>query len=32
MGLNPLMKLHTLHGSVVPVGVIVMLGLCDPPR
>jgi hypothetical protein len=21
-----------LHGSVVPVGVIVLLGLCNPPR
>jgi hypothetical protein len=25
-------KLHALHGSVVPVGVIVMLGLCNPPH
>jgi hypothetical protein len=31
-GLNPSVKLHTLHGSVVPVGVTVMLGLCYPPR
>jgi hypothetical protein len=26
------MKLHALHGSVVPAGVIVLLGLCNPPR
>jgi hypothetical protein len=32
LGLNPSVKLHTLHGSVVPAGVIVMLGLCNPPR
>jgi hypothetical protein len=25
------MKLHTLYGSVVPAGVIVQLGLCNPP-
>jgi hypothetical protein len=25
-------KLHALHGSVVPTGVIVLLGLCNPPR
>jgi hypothetical protein len=25
-------KLHALHGSVVPVGVIVLLVLCNPPR
>jgi hypothetical protein len=31
-GLNPLVKLHALHGSVVLVGVIVLLGLCNPPR
>jgi hypothetical protein len=31
-GLNPLVKLHALHGSVVSVGVIVLLGLCNPPR
>jgi hypothetical protein len=24
-------KLHALHGSVVLAGVIVMLGLCNPP-
>jgi hypothetical protein len=32
LGLNPSVKLHTLHGSVVPVGVTVLLGLCNPPR
>jgi hypothetical protein len=26
------MKLHALHGSVVPIGVIVLLGLCNPPH
>jgi hypothetical protein len=31
-GLNPLVKLHVLHGSVVPAGVTVLLGLCNPPR
>jgi hypothetical protein len=31
-GLNPLVELHALHGSVVPAGVIVLLGLCNPPR
>jgi hypothetical protein len=25
-------KLHSLHRSVVPIGVIVLLGLCNPPR
>jgi hypothetical protein len=30
-GLNPSVKLHALHGTVVPVGVIVLLGLCNPP-
>jgi hypothetical protein len=25
-------KLHALHGSVVPIGVTVLLGLCNPPR
>jgi hypothetical protein len=30
-GLNPLVKLHPLHGSVVPTGVTVVLGLCNPP-
>jgi hypothetical protein len=31
-GLNPSVKLHGLHESVVPTGVIVMLRLCNPPR
>jgi hypothetical protein len=26
------MKLHALHGSVVPTGVRVLLGHCNPPR
>jgi hypothetical protein len=30
--LNLLVKLHALHGSVVPVGVTVLLGLYNPPR
>jgi hypothetical protein len=30
-GLNPLVKLHALHRTVVPIGVTVMLGLCNPP-
>jgi hypothetical protein len=30
--LNPLVKLHALYGNVVPAGVTVMLGLCNPPR
>jgi hypothetical protein len=25
-------KLHALHKSVVPIGVIVLLDLCNPPR
>jgi hypothetical protein len=28
----PLVKLHALLGSVVPAGVIVLLGLCNPPH
>jgi hypothetical protein len=32
LGLNPSVKLHALHRSVVPTGVIVLLGLCIPPR
>jgi hypothetical protein len=32
LGLNPLLKRRALHGSVVPVGVTVLLGLCNPPR
>jgi hypothetical protein len=31
-GLNPSEKLHALHGSVVPTGVTVLLGLYNPPR
>jgi hypothetical protein len=31
-GLNPLVKLHALPGSVVPTGVTVLLGFCNPPR
>jgi hypothetical protein len=31
-GLNPLVKLDALHGSVVLVGVTDLLGLCNPPR
>jgi hypothetical protein len=31
LGLNPSVKFHALPGSVVPVGVIVLLGLCNPP-
>jgi hypothetical protein len=27
----PSVKFNDLHGSVVPVGVIVLLGLCNPP-
>jgi hypothetical protein len=30
-GLNPLVKLHALHESVVPTGVTVLLGLCNRP-
>jgi hypothetical protein len=30
-GLNPSVKHHALHGSVVPTGVTVLLGLCNPP-
>jgi hypothetical protein len=29
--LNPLVKLPALHKSVVPVGVTVLLGVCNPP-
>jgi hypothetical protein len=32
LGLNPSVKLHALHGSVVPTGVMVVLGLCNPPH
>jgi hypothetical protein len=31
-GLDPSVKLHTLHRSLVPAGVIVMLGLCNLPH
>jgi hypothetical protein len=31
-GVLPSMKLHTLHGSVVPAGVTILLGLCNPPH
>jgi hypothetical protein len=31
-GLNPSVNLHALHRSVVPVGVTVLLGLCNPPH
>jgi hypothetical protein len=31
-GLNPSVKLHALHESVVPAGVTVLLGLCNQPR
>jgi hypothetical protein len=31
-GFNTFSELHALHGSVVPTGVTVMLGLCNPPR
>jgi hypothetical protein len=30
-GVLPSVKLYTLHGSVVPVGVTVLLGFCNPP-
>jgi hypothetical protein len=30
--LNASVKLHALHGSVVPARVTVLLGLCNPPR
>jgi hypothetical protein len=29
---NHSVKLHALHGSVVPAGITVMLGLCNPSR
>jgi hypothetical protein len=31
-GLNPLVKLHAVHGSVVPAGMTFLLGPCNPPR
>jgi hypothetical protein len=30
-GFKSFSEVHALHGSVVPVGVTVMLGLCNPP-
>jgi hypothetical protein len=30
--LNPSVKLHTLDGSVVPAGVTILLGHCNPPH
>jgi hypothetical protein len=30
--LNTSVKLHALHGRMVPVGVTILLGLCNPPR
>jgi hypothetical protein len=30
--LNPSVKLHALHGSVLPTGVTFLLGLYNPPR
>jgi hypothetical protein len=30
--LNPSVKLHALHRSAVPIGVTVLLGLCNPPH
>jgi hypothetical protein len=32
LGVLPSVKLHDLHGSVVPTGVTVLLGLCNSPR
>jgi hypothetical protein len=32
LSLNPSVKLHALHECVVPTGVIVLLGLCNPPH
>jgi hypothetical protein len=31
-GLNHSVKLDALHKSVVPTGVTILLGLCNPPR
>jgi hypothetical protein len=31
-GLNPSVKFHTLHGSLVPTGVTLLLRLCNLPR
>jgi hypothetical protein len=32
LSLNPLVKLHALNESVVPAGVTVLLGICNPSR
>jgi hypothetical protein len=32
MGVLPSVKLYAVHGSVVPIGVTVLLGLCNPPH
>jgi hypothetical protein len=32
MSLNLLVKLDAFHRSVVPIGVTVMFGLCNPPH
>jgi hypothetical protein len=32
LGLNPSVKLNALHRSVVPIGLTVLLGLCNPPH
>jgi hypothetical protein len=32
LSLNPWVKLHALHGSVVPAWVTVLWGLCNPQR
>jgi hypothetical protein len=32
LSLNPSVKLHALHRCVVPIGVTVLLGHCNPPR
>jgi hypothetical protein len=31
-GVLPLVKLHALRESVVPTGVTILLGLCNPPH
>jgi hypothetical protein len=31
-GVLPSVKLHALHGSVIPVVVTVLLGICNPPH
>jgi hypothetical protein len=32
LSLNPSVKLHAFHGSVVPAEVTVLLGVSNPPR